>query len=220
MNNKLSPQAVGSAMLMHDVEIPYFGRIVTPNQARKATIAYDPEIRERVKGQWMVSGDVSRAMFGRLRGKAPGKIRTRLTAFKSGSGTGYGVVTHQIDGYQHRFLLCLYDPPVREFLKATSHSGAGVGFLIGNDGGNPQILLDYPGASSEFVPLLSIGKEASEAEQQKAANELHDVLKTLRQPETVPSMLEQRVSHVCITLVIPELLRRQMAISLAAVNEI
>ena len=99
-----------------------FARLMRPSEVAEA-IQYQPKnVKVRVAGRWMLCGDVSPIMFSLLKNVSTPNFPTRVTGFHSPEGRGYGVLTHQVNGHglQSRFVLCLSDPKVREFLTATA----------------------------------------------------------------------------------------------------
>lgn len=183
----------------------YFSRLMRPAEVAEATKDYPEAVRNLVAGHWTLCGDVSAEMFSLLRESRADYLPTRLTGFRSSDGIAYGVVTHQVAGHQHRSVLCLYDPSVREFLEATTKDR--LFFMLGNDDGNETALLTSPLKPVEFVPLLAMSLDASEEQQRQAVFELPAVVATMSEASQVPRIPGcQPVNHVSVSLLLPSIL--------------
>ena len=193
------------------MQLPYaghlnFARILTPRDATKVAVTYEKEVRDSVRGQWLMCGDVSSRMFERLRDSMPQDVATRLSAFHSPDGVAYAVVTHQVGGLQHRLIVCLYDPPVRELLSAVC-AGESVGFMLGNQREHLAVFVENPHQPIAFAPLLSLSKVKTEDAQDRALYELPNLLTTLSELEKIPSLFREPVTGVCCSLLLPERMR-------------
>ncbi|UUZ77422.1 hypothetical protein LP414_09465 [Polaromonas sp. P1(28)-13] len=164
-----------------------FARLMTPEKVTEATRFYPANVQTQVAGHWMLCGDVSAQMFQLLKNVSSHLFPTRVTGFRSSYGFGYGVLTHQVGGHQHRFVLCLSDPPVREFLASTSKDK--VGFMLGDDNQPDALVLDSPMKSSEFLPLLAMCQEGTTEERKEALLELPLVQEAMSNPLQVPSLV-------------------------------
>lgn len=192
--------------LLHVPRNQYFATLMNPSEVAQATREYPSELQRRVAGKWTVCGDVSPTMFSLMQAEKSEVLQLRLTAFKSGDGFGYAVLTHQIRGHQHRLIMCLYDPPVREFLSAAPSQG--VAFLLGNDDQGNCIILDSPIRPSEFLPLLAVAPAASSEAQHRALGELPDMLTVLAHRLQIPTLHpEYVVTNVSTSLLLPAIFK-------------
>lgn len=183
----------------------YFSRLMRPDEVDAATKNHPDQVRRLVAGHWTLCGDVSATMFNLLKESRTDFLPTRLTGFRSSDGIGYGVVTHQVKGYQHRSVLCLYDPAVREFLEAATKDR--LFFMLGNDDGDEAVLMGSPLKPVEFIPLLAMSSDASVEQQSKAVFELPAVVGTMSNPLQVPTIPGcQPVEHVSVSLLLPGIL--------------
>lgn len=218
MNTETIYQTLAGGM-----RLPYgghlnFARILTPQDAAKVAVTFEKEVRDSVRGQWIVCGDVSSKMFARLRDAMPQDVATRLSAFHSPEGVAYAVVTHQIGGFQHRLIVCLYDPPVRELLSAVC-AGESVGFFLGNQGEHHAVFVENPHQPIAFAPLLSMAKVKTEDAQDRALRELPNLLATLADVEKIPSVFREPVTDVCRSLLLPERLQANLAALLNRISK-
>jgi len=196
----------------------YFARLMTPVEVADATRREPPEVQQKTEGHWVLSGDVSASMFQLLKNVPAKQFPVRLTGFSSPAGFSYFVLTHQVQHCQHRFLLGLTDPAVQSFLKAISSTGQ-LTFMLGDDDGYDSLLLPNPLLPAMFMPVLARAPEVNLETQRAALAELPCVQAVMGAPHQVPSLLEgYRVQHVCVSLLLPEVLNEvfKTAISNAA----
>ena len=204
-NQKSQKHSASSQHPLSQTASHYFSRLMRPTEVAEATKDYPDQVRKLIAGHWTLCGDVSAQMFRLLQESRADQLPTRLTGFRSSDGFGYGVVTHQVGGHQHRSVLCLYDPSVREFLQATAKDR--LYFLLGNDDGDEAALLRSPLKPVEFIPLLAMSPDASVEQQSKAVFELPAVVEAMSNPLHVPSIPGCRpVKHVSVSLLLPGIL--------------
>lgn len=219
MNTETLYQSLASGIHLPSAGRLNFARILTPRDATKIAVTYDKDVRDRVRGQWLVCGDVSSKMFERLRDATPQDVATRLSAFHSPDGVAYCVVTHQIAGLQHRLVVCLYDPPVRELLSAVC-AGESVGFLLGNQRAHLAVFVENPHLPIAYAPLLSLAKAKTEDAQDRALYELPNLIATLAEVEKIPSLFREPVTDVCSSLLLPERMQVNIAVLLNRISEV
>ena len=184
-----------------------FARLMRPSEVAESTQSHPENVKVRVAGRWMLCGDVSTQMFSLLKDVSAPFFPTRVTGFHSPSGRGYGVLTHQVNGHglQSRFVLCLSDPHVREFLAATATEP--VSFLLGNNNGNDALVLESPLKANELTPLLAMSQEFSKEEQKMELLELPLVLEAVTSLTQVPSLYAgQTVHQVNVSFLLPSIL--------------
>lgn len=190
-----------------------FARLMKPSEVAEATEFYPSNVRARVAGHWMLCGDVSAQMFQLLKMVSSHFFPTRVTGFRSSYGFGYGVLTHQVGGHQHRFVLCLSDPPVREFLASIGRDK--VGFMLGDDNQPDALVLESPIKPSEFLPLLAMSQEGTPEERKEALLELPLVQEAMSNPLQVPSLVAgTTVQEVNVSLLLPSILDETLRIAM------
>ena len=192
-----------------------FARLMRPSEVAEATQNQPENVKVRVAGRWVLCGDVSIRMFSRLKNVSTPYFPTRVSGFHSPSGHGYGVVTHQVNGHglQSRFVLCLSDPHVREFLAATATEQ--VSFMLGNDNGSDALILDSSLKSNELTPLLAMSREASQQEQKVELLELPLVLEAVTSLSQVPSLYAgQPVRQVNVSFLLPSVLDHTLRVAM------
>lgn len=177
-------------------------RLMTPAEVQKSTANHGPEVQKRTKGQWYLCGDVSLAMFAVLGAAVREEVAMRIDSFSSPAGARYAVVSHQVNGLVHRFLLPLYEPRVAEFVVGMSTGE--VGFSLGKDGESDALLIGSPLPGNRFVPVLSVAEPLRPETLHDALAEFPKVINTVKQPSQVPSLRRgEPVLDVSVSVVMP-----------------
>jgi hypothetical protein len=190
-----------------------FARLMQPKEVNEAIKYYPPEVRIRVGGHWILCGDVSSQMFQLLKKGSSDFYPARLSGFTTDNGNRYAVVTHQIDTHQHRFVLCLSDPPVREFMAATAKDK--VSFMLGDDNQPDALVLESPFKPSQFVPLLATSHSWSVEARKEALLELPLVHAVMANPLQVPTLIPGiPVREVNVSLLLPSILDETLRIAM------
>ena len=181
----------------------YFGRVMSPTEVVGALTSYSDEVRQRVAGHWMFCGDVAAPLFERIQNERDGRIPFRITGFKSSLGGAYAVLTHQLAGHQHRFLLPLYEPRV---VKCIAGLDAGLlGFMFGNNEGDDAVVLTGYAPNVEFRPLLALQGPARDPDLRDMLVELPMAIATMASSTWIPSLVSaERVLAVSVSVVIPD----------------
>ena len=209
MNRLTFDQESHSSRLGAEHATHYFARLMTPVEVADATLGQPPEVRQKTAGNWVLSGDVSASMFQLLKCVNAKQFPARLTGFNSPAGFPYVVFTHQVERYQHRFLLALTDPAVQEFLRSIADRGQ-LTFMLGNDDGTDALLLENPLLPAMVMPILEMAPEVNLATQRAALAELPCVQVVMGAPLQVPSLLKgYGVRHVSVSLLLPAALNEQ-----------
>ena len=211
MNQSSYPNEVAANQFSKGQSSRTFARLMRPSEVAEATKNYPKEVQDRIAGHWLLCGDVSSKMFRLLKAVSTRYFPTRVTGFKSSTGYGYGVFTHQVGGHgiQSRFVMCLSDPRVREFLASMATDK--VSFMLGNDCQNDALVLECPLNTREINPLLAMSYEATKDEQKEAMWELPLVLEAVTNRLQVPSLfVGQPVRQVDVSFLLPSILDEQV----------
>jgi hypothetical protein len=130
------------------------------------------------------------------------EVGVRLTAYDTPAGGSYAVVSHQIFGWVHRFVLPLYEPKVQALLMGLQKEE--LGFSFGNEGEQDAVLLQCPLGGPAFAPLLAKTNPLPLATLADVLAELPKVISVINQPEQVPSLRRgERVTDVSVSAVLP-----------------
>lgn len=184
-----------------------FASLMSPLEVAKATLRQPLEVQQRLAGHWILSGDAASTMFHMLKVAPARQSSVRITGFTSPAGFAYFVLTHQVEHYQHRFLLALTDPAVQELLKSISSTGQ-IAFILGNADVGDALFLENPLMPTMFMPMLAMAQEVSLEAQRSALEELPCVQVVMGDPHQVPSMLDEySVKHVSVSLLLPDVLK-------------
>jgi hypothetical protein len=177
--------------------------LMSPGEAQNVLACQPHEVQERAKKRWLLCGELSQEMFCLIEAEILHSVALRISAFKSPIGVNYGVVSHQVLGHAHRFLLPLYEPRVGDFLLGMRQ--ARLGFLLGRDGEKDVVSLTTPaGGTAGLLPLLSMADPLPSELIPYAITELPSVISALNEPEQVPSCREgEPVVAVNVSVVMP-----------------
>lgn len=195
MNNQNPSQKTPLARL-------YVGELRSPDDLDEALAERSNEERSRLGRRWLFCGNVQRDMFQVLRHEPLDSLHQRVTGFVSKSGAAYGVLTHQVRGYQHRMLLPLFDAEIQRAVLALTQ--APFGFLLSNDGAEESLLLlrsSVTGHNLQGLPGLR--KELSDAALATSIAELPDVVMAVADAERIPSLVEERTHSVSVSFILP-----------------
>jgi hypothetical protein len=179
----------------------YFAELMNPSEVDAAVASRDAVERKQVGGRWMFCGDVSRPMFELLRSR-PNDIAFRVSGFKASFGGVYGVLTHQLAGHQHRFLLPLYEPGVAECI--ASLRSTPYGFLLGNDGQRDSIVLRADISGVPLLPLLALLEPYTHEKLREMLMEFPIVIAQMLHLDKVPSAVTgEAVLAVSVSVLMP-----------------
>lgn len=192
-------------------------RLMSPEEVAGAIGHQPEEVRKHLGGRWYLCGDVSEEMYCLLKASLRSDTAMRVSGFTSPLGLRYAVVTHQLMGHAHRFLLPLYEAKVGDFLLAMR--GGSLGFSLGCEGGeNAALLVPPPGGTDAFLPLLPMAEPLSGDMVPQVITELPLVIAALNNPEQVPSCrVGEQVVDVTVSALLPsQTLRRFWGLEAAA----
>ena len=203
MNNQATTQKTLQADSLPGFAGSFFpARIMNPSEVTNATKDYASVVNAWTKGKWYLCGDVQSELFTVIKAEIRDAVAVRLTAFDSPAGGSYAVVSHQLFGWAHRFVLPLYEPKVRELFLGLQRDE--LGFLFGNEGGNDAVLLHSPLDGPAFVPLLSRVNPLPRSKLHDVMAELPMVISAMNHPHQVPSLRRgELVTDVSVSVVLP-----------------
>jgi len=95
--------------------------LLNPAEVNVAFKDYSFEARHKLRGLWMLVGAVNGEKYSALKANGGNDVAAQLAVFSTPAGALCGVVISQIDAYQHRFVLPLYNSKVVEFLASTAN---------------------------------------------------------------------------------------------------
>ena len=200
------PKNQSSRVTDNDKVNHYFAGLMTPVEVLKATANRPLAVQRRTAGHWVLSGDVSSKMFLLLRENSGVHIPVRMTAFKSSSGLAYCCMTQQVNSYQSRLILPLYDEKVLHLFEALTHSEK-LTFSLGNNDTENALLFPCPVRPKELLPLLAMSVEIGTPVIHEVLSELPFLLPEFGHPLRVPSLVKGvNTGHVSVSLLLPSIL--------------
>jgi hypothetical protein len=182
---------------------PFFtARVMNPTEVRAATESHPSPVGSWTSGRWYLCGDVQSELFAMFKTDFRDATSVRLTAFTTPAGATYAVVSHQVHGWAHRFVLPLHEPSVQAMLLGLQK--AELGFLFGNEGAEDAVLLYSPLDGSAFAPLLARANSVPKEKFHDVMTELPRVIGAMKMPSQVPSLRSGvRVTDVSVSVVLP-----------------
>lgn len=187
----------------HDLDALFAkGRLMSPAEVADATRhRADPEV-ERYAQRWMACGDVKTTTYELFSRPPNGGIPLRVSAFSSTLGSHWGVITHQLEGHQHRFMLPLGEPASAAFFRAMST--ARYGFSLGRAGGMEAVVIPGQPLGEDIRPLLQLCDSASRQSSAVCLQDLPQVVLTLARPGAIPSFIHGcEVTDVSVSITLP-----------------
>jgi len=177
-------------------------RLINPLEVKTAIENRPPEVGSWANGKWYLCGDVRSEFFAMFKAEFRDAIAVRLTAFSTPAGGHYAVVSHQLFGWAHRFVLPMYEPKVQEMLMEMQK--AELGFIFGNEGAQDAVLTRSPLSRAAFAPLLAMSNSLPNNSALKVIAELPRVISAMNEPKQVPSLRRgEKVEDVSVSFVLP-----------------
>ena len=177
-------------------------RLMDPLEVKTAIKNRPAEVGSWTSGKWYLCGDVRSELFAMFKAEFRDAIAVRLTAYTTPAGGHYAVVSHQLFGWAHRFVLPLYEPKVQEML--IEMQKAELGFLFGNEGAQDAVLTRSPLSRTAFAPLLAMTNPLPKESVLNVIAELPRVISAMNLPKQVPSLRRgEKVEDVSVSVVLP-----------------
>lgn len=175
--------------------------IMTPQEVQAGMPQDQQNVADQLRGHWMLCGDVDHRMFELLISSSVYQVGHRASAFTSPTGSGYALFTHQVGGFQHRFVLPLWCDQVRQYLDALQRDP--YGFMLGDEGESAGWVLPGVATADELAPLRELCSMQPPMSGELLA-ELPMAVVVLSAPDAIPSVFEHsRVEAVSLSVVVP-----------------
>lgn len=173
-----------------------------PLEVKNAVENYPSAVNIWTNKKWYLCGDAKSELFSMFKADFRESVAVHLTAYDTPAGVSYAVISHQIYGWTHRFVLPLYEKKVRTMLLDLQK--AELGFMFGNEGEQDAVLLHCPLTAPAFAPLLAKANPLPREKLQKVLAELPWVIRVMNEPNQVPSLRQgERVTDVSVSAVLP-----------------
>ncbi|WP_432258088.1 hypothetical protein [Cupriavidus sp. TMH.W2] len=174
-------------------------RLMSPCEVRAATRNH-PGLPGPLDG-WCLCGDASARMVDTIV-RNSGEVAIRLTGFVGPSGGHYAVLTHQLGGSQHRFLLPQYEPAVELYFRSLESQPIQV--MLGRQGEDDSVVLHNRLPWPHIVPLVEMCQVQRCASMATTFDERRATTFAVTRLETIPSLDGNvAVSDVSVSLVVP-----------------
>lgn len=180
----------------------YVGRLMAPDEVTAALSDRSKEERERIGRRWMFCCDVAPEMFEQLLLQRQDDIAFRITGFGSSLGGAYAVLTHEVEGHQHRYLLPLYDQEVQQAIVGAAREPHG--FLMGNDSQIESVILyGAPHIGQSLLGLPGLTRQLSKESLAIVIPELPEVIRAMTEVDRIPPLKNEAIRSVSVTVVMP-----------------
>jgi hypothetical protein len=177
-------------------------RVMTPTEVREALQNRPPVEQSWTEGKWYLCGDVQTQLFLLANAQFGSRMKERITAYSTPVGGHYAVISHQVLGWCHRFLLPLYEPKVMALL--TGLRTQKLGFSLGNAGGEGAVLVSSNFNAAAFAPLVPMARALPDGQLKRVFRELPKVINSMNDPGQIPSMVEGiDIVDVSVSVVMP-----------------
>ncbi|MBS0474717.1 MAG: hypothetical protein JSR28_06165 [Proteobacteria bacterium] len=190
-------------VLLQDSTQFALARVMSPAEVAQAVQNHPPEAREALVGRWMVCGDLTVDAFDRWQQRGGANLPWRFSGFTSTDGVHYVVITHQLDDYQHRFMLPTWNRSVRDWVQAAD-AGESYGFMFGRGGGEAALVVFGRGSRGMFEPTRQFIKLEGPETRRRAIAELPTALSMLGRCDAIPSIVSGfDVTRVSVSVALP-----------------
>jgi hypothetical protein len=177
-------------------------KIMDPDEVRRALAGRAAVEHSWTEGKWYLCGDVQTQLFAIVNAEFGDVLRERVTAYATPAGGQYAVISHQILGWCHRFLLPLYEPKVMGLVNGLRTQK--LGFSLGNEGGKEAVLVTSKFDATAFAPLRPMARPLPDSQLKKVFLELPAVIKAMNEPSMIPSMSDGvDIVDVSVSVVMP-----------------
>ena len=178
-------------------------RLISPAEAKTAFEHHPSEAGSWTSAKWLLCGDARSELFDMLKAEFRNAIAVRLSTYCTPAGGNYAVISHQLFGCAHRFVLPLYESKVQAMLLELHKTGE-LAFLFGNERGKDAALVRSPLSRAAFAPLLAMTNPHPKQPLHRAINELLLVINAMNRPKQVPSLRRgEKVEDVTVSIVLP-----------------
>lgn len=156
---------------------------------------------QRAAGRWFLCGDVTGHFF-QLAQALDEQLTMRLSAFHSPDHLPYGVITHQVEALQHRFLLPLYEERVALCLRRSVQEP--LAFSLGENQSDQAFIQMPPAMPSVWQRMLALHAPLTRASAQQAVDEFPKAVAEACELDLVPTLLEgYEVRAVSVSVLLP-----------------
>lgn len=175
-------------------------RLMDPDEVSRSLVARAGEAQQ-VRGRWFLCGDVS-DRFYQLAKDHSGPITWRLSAFHSPDHLPYGVITHQVEASQHRFVLPLYEARMAKCLRQAIEEP--LAFSLGHDVSGQAVIQMPPAMPSAWMRMLALHLPLTPASAQQAVEEFPKTVAEACEVDLVSTLLEVwSVQEVSVSALLP-----------------
>ena len=175
-------------------------RLMAPDEV-SISVTDRPGDAQRVRGRWFLCGDVTDRFYDLAKGLG-GPMTMRLSAFHSPDHLPYGVITHQVEALQHRFLLPLYEERVAQCLRQAAQEP--LAFSLGHDASDEAFIQMPPAMPLAWMRLLEMHRPLTASIAPLAIKEFPKAVAEVCELDLVSTLLDgQEVREVSVSVLLP-----------------
>lgn len=176
-------------------------RLMSPEDV-SSSLSSRPDEAGRLSGRWFLCGDVSDRFYELAKDRRE-LISFRVSAFHSPNHLSYGVITHQLEESQHRFVLPLFEARIATCLRQAMMQP--LAFSLGHDASNQAVIQMPPNLASAVMPLLAMHLPLTRESALLALKEFPKVLGAACEFDQVATLLRGcEVREVSVSALFPE----------------
>lgn len=186
------------------VTVNFFqARLFSPSQVDKSLRNKADTLREKLTGQWLLTGTVSKKRFAGLVANTTCDLVTQITALQRPSGAAYVVFSCQLGNWQHRFVLPLYDARVRDYLAVDIHEPLSI--QLSSAGSDEAFIFDCLIPRHELKSVLEVGRMIDLKDRDSLFWEWANFIADMLTPAGIVSFsATQGIRDVDVSALIPE----------------
>lgn len=128
-----------------------------PEEVEVASRGRPTEQRDKLLGQWVLTGTVSAQMFDDLRANMPNNLVASLSVRTTPARASYAVISCQKGFRQHRFVLPMFEPKVMKFFEAVSSQPLNL-YLANVKSGDEGFIFDCDLLPEEIAQVIEFGR--------------------------------------------------------------
>ncbi|WP_233864676.1 hypothetical protein [Paraburkholderia adhaesiva] len=177
----------------------YPARLMAPDEVM--AVVGDRQDRSAGLGGWFLCGDVSLPMFSRLLAGTP-RLGFTCCMMTGGLAGNYAVMAIQLDSYQHRFLLPLFEQPVAEFIRSLREGP--LQLSLGDAGGDNAAITSVTFPQKLHAPVANLLQSGVDIDDRDTLSSWKDVVGEVCNLSMLPSLVDGRsVDDLSVSVMMP-----------------
>ncbi len=176
--------------------------LLNPFEVEKCFDSQPANVRDALRGKWLLVGGVNEDSFSDLNAGDVRHIRAHLQVIPTLSGAPYLVIIFQMEAFQHRFVLPMFDPRVHALLTDVISEPFNVN-LESTGNSLDSILYSVPLPPEYFITAKKVCQHVDQRRCKDYLDELPFFLRASSEPVLIPSLNERLVEVVDVSILLP-----------------